>query len=737
MTSVLTKKMTKKERTSSPTSLSPKRRRRSKNNQAERPLWQSEEYYRTLVEESFDGVFIQKGTKIVFANQRLNDMLDYNRNEMEGMDHWLVYHPDYQDLTRERAQARMLGKKIPPQYEVKLLRKDGSSFEGEINAKAILLGNEPGIQVWIRDITERKQAEEALKRKEEESNKIAQENTVIAEIGRIISSTLNIEEVYERFAEEVRKLIRFERLAVNLINFNDQTLSMAYTTGLDVAERRAGTTIPLNGSFTEHVMLTRSGVLVQGKNLQEGLEHFRGLVFSFMKGLQSFMSVPLVSKDQVIGVLDFRSTEANAYSEVDLKLAEKVGHQIAGAIANAQLFAERNKVEEALRESEKKFKDLYDNAPLGYHEYDTEGRITNVNQTDLEMLGYTAEEMIGQFMWKFNVEEEDAREQILAKLSGALPPGQNLERTYRRKDGTTIPVLIEDKLVLNEKGQVKGIRCLIQDITQRKQIEEAFRKSEEQAKRLALENQVVAEISRIIGSTLNINEVYERFAEEVQKLVRFERLAINLINSKDHTLTVPYTFGVDIAERRQGVAATLTGSFTEEVTVTRSNIIIQGENLKQYLYRFPGLLHSYHAGLQSFLSVPLISNDQAIGALHFRTSKVNAYTETDLRLAERVGHQIAGAIANAQLFSERNRAEKEQQKLILQLQEALLKVKTLKGLIPICASCKKIRDDKGYWNQLETYIHHHSEAEFSHGICPECFKRLYPDLCEVEDNKNQ
>jgi hypothetical protein len=63
-----------------------------------------------------------------------------------------------------------------------------------------------------------------------------------------------------------------------------------------------------------------------------------------------------------------------------------------------------------------------------------------------------------------------------------------------------------------------------------------------------------------------------------------------------------------------------------------------------------------------------------------------------------------------------------------QLQTALENVKTLRGFIPICASCKKIRDDKGYWNQIEVYIREHSEAEFSHGICPECMKKLYPDL---------
>ena len=71
---------------------------------------------------------------------------------------------------------------------------------------------------------------------------------------------------------------------------------------------------------------------------------------------------------------------------------------------------------------------------------------------------------------------------------------------------------------------------------------------------------------------------------------------------------------------------------------------------------------------------------------------------------------------------------REKEKLIIELQEALSKVKLLSGFLPICANCKKIRDDKGYWKQVEQYIHEHSEAEFSHGICPDCSKKLYPEL---------
>ena len=63
-----------------------------------------------------------------------------------------------------------------------------------------------------------------------------------------------------------------------------------------------------------------------------------------------------------------------------------------------------------------------------------------------------------------------------------------------------------------------------------------------------------------------------------------------------------------------------------------------------------------------------------------------------------------------------------------ELQRALNEIKTLRGIVPICASCKKIRDDAGFWQQVDVYVRDHSEAEFSHGICPECMKRLYPEF---------
>ena len=105
--------------------------------------------------------------------------------------------------------------------------------------------------------------------------------------------------------------------------------------------------------------------------------------------------------------------------------------------------------------------------------------------------------------------------------------------------------------------------------------------------------------------------------------------------------------------------------------------------------------------------------------------------ELETRVAERTAEL---AITNESLRAEntaRRQTEVERDRLIQDLQKSLANVKSLSGLLPICAGCKKIRDDKGYWSQVESYVQMHSEATFTHGLCPDCIKKYYPELGDV------
>lgn len=90
--------------------------------------------------------------------------------------------------------------------------------------------------------------------------------------------------------------------------------------------------------------------------------------------------------------------------------------------------------------------------------------------------------------------------------------------------------------------------------------------------------------------------------------------------------------------------------------------------------------------------------------------------------------KVVGISLMAYNVTERKQLEEERKQMIEQLNETLSHVKTLSGLLPICASCKKVRDDHGYWQKLETFLHEHSRTEFSHSICPECMETLYPQF---------
>jgi signal transduction histidine kinase len=169
---------------------------------------------------------------------------------------------------------------------------------------------------------------------------------------------------------------------------------------------------------------------------------------------------------------------------------------------------------------------------------------------------------------------------------------------------------------------------------------------------------------------LNIEEVYEHFTQEVQKLIPLERCVFTIINSKDRTATVVYVSGIKIPSRLPGEVFPLAGSAAEMAEQARSGLIIPTEDENEVAAQVPGLLPVFRAGIRSVMMIPLIFRDRVIGLLNLQSIKPKAYTEKELRVAERIGNQIAGAIANVQLRNERKRAEEEKGFLQQQLHQS-------------------------------------------------------------------
>jgi hypothetical protein len=106
-----------------------------------------------------------------------------------------------------------------------------------------------------------------------------------------------------------------------------------------------------------------------------------------------------------------------------------------------------------------------------------------------------------------------------------------------------------------------------------------------------------------------------------------------------------------------------------------------------------------------------------------------------LKIAVLIPLIIAPLMSAFQLkfMTQLDKERQEKEELVNELQETLANVKTLKGLIPICAACKKVRDDEGFWQQLEDYIHHHSDAVLSHGYCPDCAHKIKAEVVAMKE----
>jgi len=469
-----------------------------------------ERFFTSVFESIQDGISIlDKEMNIIQINPVMEKWYSYAL-PLIGKKCYEAYHsrnercevcPSYRTIkTRESA------------YEVVPKRGSGGEVVGWLDLYSFPLmdietGQMRGVIEYVRDITDRKRAEDELLRSEGEARRLAQENAIMAEIGRIISSTLNIDEVYGRFAEEVRKLISFDRIAINLIHSEDHTLTVAYTTGVEIPERFHGDTVLLTGTFTEEVMRTRTSQLIQEE--KEIASRFPGLLLSLKIGLRSMLSVPLISKDQVIGVLHLRTTKPNAYTEKDLKLAERVGHQIAGAIANAQLFAERKQAEEALQTERQRFQILSEHAPFGMLVIDKDGTFRYINPKFRELFGYHLKDIPDGKPWFRKAYPDPAyRHNVISAWINDLKifaPGEKRPRVYTVtcKDGTEkivnfIPVQLETGENL--------VTC--EDITEHMRFEETLRESEERYRTLFEGSKDAVYITTQEGRFVDFNQAF-------------------------------------------------------------------------------------------------------------------------------------------------------------------------------------------------------------------------------------
>jgi len=124
-------------------------------------------------------------------------------------------------------------------------------------------------------------------------------------------------------------------------------------------------------------------------------------------------------------------------------------------------------------------------------------------------------------------------------------------------------------------------------------------------------------------------------------------------------------------------------------------------------------------GYESVALIPIKARDETIGLIQLNDMRMGMFTQDLIEYLQMVAEQVGLAVQNSLTYTK--------------LKETLEEVTALRGILPICANCKKVRDDAGYWHQVEVYIRDHSDADFSHTVCPDCAEELYPEF--ISDNK--
>jgi PAS domain S-box-containing protein len=705
--------------------------------QAYEALKESEEKYRLLVENANEAIFVIQDGMLRFFNIKNIELIGYSKEELTSTPFINFVHPDDREVTIGRYLKRIRGEEPSGVNVLRIIDKAGNIKWAEVNSVLISWEGRPATLNFLNDVTEHKQAEEALRISEEKyrtiletieegyyevdltgnftffndslcrmmgytkdelmgmNNRQYMDEETAKKVYEVFSRLYATGEPYEAFDWEIiRKdgTKRFHDSSVSLIR-NEKGEGIGFRgIARDITERKKAEESLRESEKRFKLAAESSSDLIYEWDIKERVDWFGkidellGYVPNeFPRTFEAWTnSVHPDDRDRVITAVK-NHLEKNEPYDIEYRVRRKDGtynywwvrgtavgdekgnpYRWVGAVTD---ITQRKRAEEALHSSENKYRTLIENVPQKIFLKDKNSVYISCNKSYAQDLKIKPDEISGRTDCEFYPKELAEKYRADDKKIIERGKTEEIEEKYIQ-NGQEVWVNTIKTPVKDEKGNILGILGIFWDITDRKRAEESLKQSEENARQFAQENAIMAEIGRIISSTLNIDEVYESFSKEVKKIIFFDRIVINYIDTDKGTVRNVYMAGKGLQDRNVKDIYPLEGSGNAEMVRTRSTLLIQTKDFNEYKDRFPMLLSTFQAGFRSIMNVPLFSKGKIIGGLLLRSLKPYAYTDKEVRLAERIGFQIAGAIANAQLYTERIQAESERAALQEQLRQS-------------------------------------------------------------------